>query len=119
MAMLAGCGGSQPPGAMPQTSAIALATTRSHHASSGWSYKVLFKFGYSHGTHGTHPVAPLLDVNGTLYGTTAQGGASGDGTVFSISVSGAETVLHSFSGGSDGVTPLPLYTASRFAGPFC
>jgi uncharacterized repeat protein (TIGR03803 family) len=108
-AMIASCGGSQPPiaapGAMPQSRAVALAPTRSHHASSGWSYKVLFKFGYAHGTHGIHPAASLLDVNGTLYGTTGQGGVSGDGTVFSISLSAAETVLHSFSGGSDGAQP--------------
>jgi uncharacterized repeat protein (TIGR03803 family) len=104
--MLAGCGGSQPPidapDAMRQSRASALAPSLTHHASSGWSYTVLFKFGY---LHGTHPAAPLLDVNGTLYGTTESGGKFTRGTVYKMSPSGAETVLHSFSGGSDGANP--------------
>ncbi len=50
----------------------------------------------------------MIDVNGTLYGTTLRGGAygrRGDGTVFSITTSGTEKVLHSFGKGSDGVDP--------------
>ena len=43
---------------------------------------------------------------GTLYGTTAGGGTYGKGTIFSMSLSGNETVLHSFGYGSDGATPL-------------
>jgi uncharacterized repeat protein (TIGR03803 family) len=43
---------------------------------------VLHNFG-SKGD-GAYPGAALLDVNGTLYGTTVNGGANGDGTVFSI-----------------------------------
>lgn len=55
---------------------------------------------------GATPVAPLLDVKGKLYGTTDGGGASGYGTVFSITTSGKETVLHSFAGGAgDGAEP--------------
>jgi uncharacterized repeat protein (TIGR03803 family) len=55
-------------------------------------------------------VATLLNVNGTLYGTTEEGGAYGGGsygfgTVFSITLSGHETVLHSFGSGSDGLYP--------------
>ena len=45
-------------------------------------------------------------MNGTLYGTTYKGGIHGLGTVFSIGTSGAEQVLHSFAGGSDGASPL-------------
>ena len=54
--------------------------------------------------------APLL-VGNTLYGTTASGGSAGNGTVFSLSTSGAGfTNLHNFtalSGGinSDGANP--------------
>jgi uncharacterized repeat protein (TIGR03803 family) len=48
-------------------------------------------------------------VKGRLYGTTAGGGASsgctGCGTVFRITLSGEEKVLHSFAGGSDGAVP--------------
>lgn len=49
--------------------------------------------------------ANLLDVNGTLYGTTTRGGTNNLGTVFSITTSGAETALHSFGGSEDGVFP--------------
>jgi uncharacterized repeat protein (TIGR03803 family) len=61
-------------------------------------------------TDGRNPMASLVDVNGTLYGTTIQGGstgcgAQGCGTVFSLDPStGTEAVLHSFSG-SDGESP--------------
>jgi len=51
------------------------------------------------------PTAGLINVEGTLYGTTDGGGAKGDGTVFTITPSGAETVLYSFKGGSDGNFP--------------
>ncbi len=46
---------------------------------------------------GTHPYAGLLNVNGTLYGTTNSGGASSDdGTVFAITTDGAFSLLYSF-----------------------
>jgi uncharacterized repeat protein (TIGR03803 family) len=55
---------------------------------------------------GSLPVASLVDVKGTLYGTTQSGGANKyDGTVFAITTSGAESVLHSFGGKGDGVDP--------------
>lgn len=54
---------------------------------------------------GRFPAAPLVDVNGTLYGTTAEGGLNGKGTIYSINASGSVTVLHSFHGGSDGWRP--------------
>ncbi|MFY9720859.1 MAG: choice-of-anchor tandem repeat GloVer-containing protein, partial [Candidatus Cybelea sp.] len=55
---------------------------------------------------GAHPVASLLNVNGTLYGTTAGGGMYGEGTVFTITTSGKETVLYGFKGGpADGGHP--------------
>jgi uncharacterized repeat protein (TIGR03803 family) len=33
---------------------------------------------------GAYPYAGLIDVGGTLYGTTFEGGASGHGTVFKV-----------------------------------
>ncbi|MGA8535386.1 MAG: choice-of-anchor tandem repeat GloVer-containing protein, partial [Candidatus Tumulicola sp.] len=54
---------------------------------------------------GANPSAGLTNVNGTLYGTTRYGGDAFDGTVFSITASGKETVLHSFGSGSDGANP--------------
>ena len=55
---------------------------------------------------GEEPQGNLLDVNGTLYGTTELGGTYGDGTVFSITPSGKEKILHSFGSASDGTDPL-------------
>jgi uncharacterized repeat protein (TIGR03803 family) len=55
---------------------------------------------------GSSPQSVLIeDSAGNLYGTTASGGASGFGTVFKLSATGVETVLHAFAGGSDGATP--------------
>ena len=47
----------------------------------------------------------LIAAKGMLYGTTSAGGKDNKGTVFSITTSGKETVLHSFAGGSDGENP--------------
>jgi uncharacterized repeat protein (TIGR03803 family) len=55
---------------------------------------------------GAYPVASLIEVKGTLYGTTSGGGVNGSGTVFSVTPDGTEHVLHSFGSGSDGGSPL-------------
>jgi uncharacterized repeat protein (TIGR03803 family) len=39
---------------------------------------------FGNGTDGANPYAALIDVKGTLYGTTANGGAHGYGTVYSL-----------------------------------
>jgi uncharacterized repeat protein (TIGR03803 family) len=54
---------------------------------------------------GALPEAGLIDVKGTLYGTTEAGGSSADGTVYSITTTGTEKVLHSFGGSPDGASP--------------
>ncbi len=62
---------------------------------------------------GFTPTAPLiLDGFGHLFGTTAQGGPSGGGTLFTIGVDGTGfQVLHSFAGGaSDGSSPAASLT---------
>jgi uncharacterized repeat protein (TIGR03803 family) len=61
-------------------------------------------YSFRGGSDGAFPTAPLLNENGTLYGTTESGGSSGDGTVYSVTATGTEKVLHSFSG-ADGATP--------------
>jgi len=66
--------------------------------------KVLHRF--AGGPDGAFPSASLIDVRGTLYGTTDYGGVKAHGTVFSVTTSGTEKVLHSFAGGSDGAAPV-------------
>lgn len=58
--------------------------------------KVLHSFGRKAGD-GEGPQAPLFDMQSTLYGTTVYGGSSGWGTVFEISTTGKEYVLHRFN----------------------
>jgi uncharacterized repeat protein (TIGR03803 family) len=57
---------------------------------------------------GALPAGRLVrDAAGNLYGATERGGAFRKGTVFKLDPTGAETVLHSFAGGTtDGATPL-------------
>jgi uncharacterized repeat protein (TIGR03803 family) len=68
--------------------------------------RVLHKF-VNDGKDGFAPNAGLvMDSSGNLYGTTYEGGAHDNGTVFKISPDRTETVLHSFGAdGSDGFTP--------------
>jgi uncharacterized repeat protein (TIGR03803 family) len=67
---------------------------------------VLYSFGGTADGDGTSPFAGLTDVKGVLYGTTLNGGTKGIGTVFTITQSGHENVLHSFGNGSgDGAYP--------------
>jgi uncharacterized repeat protein (TIGR03803 family) len=56
---------------------------------------------------GASPSAPVVrDAAGNLYGTTQGGGAGNDGVVFKWNaVTGKETILHSFTGGTDGANP--------------
>lgn len=65
-------------------------------------------------------VTLVQGTNGSLYGTTYNGGASGLGTVFSVTTSGTETLLYSFKGGTkDGANPtggLTLGTDGNFYG---
>jgi uncharacterized repeat protein (TIGR03803 family) len=63
---------------------------------------VLYTFKGSNSGDGGLPSADLIALNGVLYGTTTQGGSCCFGTVFEISTSGSESVLHSFAGGGEG-----------------
>jgi uncharacterized repeat protein (TIGR03803 family) len=65
-------------------------------------------YSFAGGTNdGSAPSAGLLLASdGNFYGTTNQGGASGDGTVFRITAAGVETIVYSFTGGAaDGANP--------------
>lgn len=46
-----------------------------------------------------------LDATGNIYGTTYAGGEFNSGTAFKVTTAGAESVLYSFTGGSDGNQP--------------
>jgi uncharacterized repeat protein (TIGR03803 family) len=68
-------------------------------------------YTFTGGADGGYPAAGLVqDSEGNLYGTTQAGGTgsgfSGDGVVFKLSSTGTETVLHTFTGGTDGLQPL-------------
>jgi uncharacterized repeat protein (TIGR03803 family) len=63
---------------------------------------------FSTNSDGSVPYAGLTLAGNTYtwYGTTSKGGSSGYGTVFAVNTDGTGfTVLHSFTGGSDGATP--------------
>src|SRR5580704_3164655 len=88
-------------------------------ASPAHSFTTLVNFN---GTNGFSPYFESLvqGIDGNLYGTTAYGGANGDGTVFKVSETGTLTTLHSFAGyPTDGQTPyggLVLATNGNFYG---
>jgi uncharacterized repeat protein (TIGR03803 family) len=47
-----------------------------------------------------------LGTDGYFYGTTISGGTFDLGTIFKVTPSGALTILHNFTGGSDGANPI-------------
>jgi uncharacterized repeat protein (TIGR03803 family) len=115
-ALLAGCGGSQPPigapSAMPQSATLQRLSARGNAIAAG-GYKVLYSFKGPFGaTDGAQPFADLTNVGGTLYGTTAYGGGNGCynqggcGTVFAMTRFGKERVVYRFTGQPDGAIPL-------------
>jgi uncharacterized repeat protein (TIGR03803 family) len=65
-------------------------------------------YSFMGGQDGWYVTTGLVrDTHGNLYGTTAGGGTSNLGTIYEISNSGKESVLHSFKGG-DGQAPQDL-----------
>lgn len=71
----------------------------------GGAFKTLYNASVK-GNVGGNPSAALTNVGGTLYGTMSAGPIGKKGTVFSITPSGALTLIYTFSGGSDGATPM-------------
>ncbi len=74
-----------------------------------WTETVLYAFT---GGDGANPAAGLImDASGALYGTTSNGGGGDYGTVFKLVPPSSgetlwtETVLFSFTGATDGVSP--------------
>jgi uncharacterized repeat protein (TIGR03803 family) len=67
--------------------------------------KVVYSFQVTP-SDGSGPGASLINVGGTLYGTTSTGGDSGNGTVFAFDPkTSTEKVLHSFAARGDGAIP--------------
>jgi uncharacterized repeat protein (TIGR03803 family) len=88
------------------------------HSGRGWVLNTLYSF--SGGNDGDNPFGGVaIAPDGTLYGTTLGGGASGFGTVFHLKppptaqAPWKETVLYSFTGGSDGAYPLGDLTVDQ------
>ena len=84
---------------------------------------------FGSGAGGEDPYAGLtMDASGNLYGTTIEGGTSGDGVVFELERTGRRytpKVLYTFTGQPDGATPYAgltvdgsgnLYGATLFGG---
>ncbi|MGA9966340.1 MAG: choice-of-anchor tandem repeat GloVer-containing protein [Terriglobales bacterium] len=99
-------------------SLVCLSCTVGAIASPAQTFKTLVSFN---GTDGANPVYGSLvqGFDGNFYGTTASGGAHGDGTVFRITPSGTLTTLHSFDG-TDGINtfgdPVIQATNGKFYG---
>ncbi len=74
---------------------------------STWTETVLHHF--AGGSDGANPLGSLLlDASGNIYGTTSEGGASGNGTVYRLTPSGStwtKSVVFDFTGGANGHSP--------------
>jgi uncharacterized repeat protein (TIGR03803 family) len=70
-------------------------------------------YSFTGGNDGASPSAALVQgSDDNFYGTTADGGTNGAGTVFKISANGALTTLYSFTGGNDGRGASGLFQGS-------
>jgi uncharacterized repeat protein (TIGR03803 family) len=79
----------------------------SHHLDGTWKERVLYSF--QDGNDGGWPEAvPTFGASGSLYGTAAEGGTVGGGTVFRFQPTGKGwelSVLYTFTGPPDGSWP--------------
>lgn len=97
--VLAGCSNMQDVYTVPQQPGY-LSSVRNE--TSSYQYQTMFSFA---GFNGAKPLGALVYFKGKLYGTTMLGGYYSQGTVFSVTLSGNETVLHNFGQTGDGSEP--------------
>jgi uncharacterized repeat protein (TIGR03803 family) len=63
-------------------------------------------YSFSGGGDGGYPSGALIQASdGSLYGTTSQGGASNAGTVFNVTADGTLSTVYAFTGATDGGYP--------------
>jgi uncharacterized repeat protein (TIGR03803 family) len=76
------------------------------------SFSVVYSFcALSNCADGASPVGSLIENKaGNFYGTTNRGGQFNQGTVFELTPEYVESVLYSFTGGSDGGNPVGKLT---------
>ena len=99
----------------------ALFGTTFEDGGSGTVYRITLKTGqysvlhqFSGGADGEFPTAGLTAFRGKFYSVTEHGGSAAVGAIYSIDpLTGAETVVHSFTGGSDGDTPFGGLLAAK------
>jgi uncharacterized repeat protein (TIGR03803 family) len=72
-------------------------------AAKGGSLKLLHVFANT--PDGAYPSSGFSELNGTLYGVTDNGGEYGSGTVYSLTVTGNEKILHSCDPYVEGYAP--------------
>ena len=84
-----------------------ISSVDAQETSPSWTLTPLYTFLGE--ADGASPVGVVLDPATNLYGTTYQGGINcagyGCGVAFKIDTRGHETLLHTFTGGSDGGNP--------------
>jgi hypothetical protein len=81
---------------------------------SSQTFNSIYSFRGGSAGDGAQPQGGLINLRGTLYGTTSSGGGTGCGgqgcgTVFALSPNGGgwtERVIYAFAGGSDGANPV-------------
>ncbi|MGC1380064.1 MAG: choice-of-anchor tandem repeat GloVer-containing protein [Candidatus Baltobacteraceae bacterium] len=120
-ALLAGCG------ALPLSLSSGqhdMLPMGAHRSPSTSSYQILYSFGRHpnpfHDLGGANPGGGLIDVGGTLYGTTEFGGYQDNGVVYSITTTGSKKVLYRFRGNQNGDGAIPagdlIYANATFYG---
>jgi uncharacterized repeat protein (TIGR03803 family) len=92
----------------PHGCGVVYKVTPSAHAWGTAPAKETVLYSFTGGADGCQPdpFGPLIqDVAGNLYGVTQGGGGFYQGTVYKLNRAGKETVLYTFTGGTDGGVP--------------